>query len=435
MRRKILFSGAALLTTIAVSTVPASAAVMAAKVDAPVTITFYNYNLATAGAGAEATKKLLAEFTASHPNIHVNGVGINATTITSRLQADVVARRPVDVAQVVFSDLDFVAHNLGAKPLEDIVPPAELAAHTAGMVPAAVKLGVLDGKTFVLPYTISTPVLFYNTDIFKAAGLDPLHPPQTWSEIRTAGLAIKQRTGKVPFAIGMFGKSASDWQFQSLVRSNGGSVLSPDRKQLTFASPQSIEAIAMLRDLRENGVLSNMDSFAAMDAMVAGNVGMYMESSAVQNFLLKGSSGKFQMLAAAMPAFGKKPVRPNNSGSALAIMANDPVKQRAAWELVKFLTSQRGYTIITSEIGYLPLRPDIVSSPQYLEPWVKDHPLIWPNLKQLSVLEPWVPMPGPNYRQIDKTMMDGVESAVFGTGDVAATVKAAQETAQRLMPK
>ena len=52
-------------------------------------------------------------------------------------------------------------------------------ANNVGMAPKALKLGVLDGKTYALPYTISTPILFYNADLFKAAGLDPQRPPQT----------------------------------------------------------------------------------------------------------------------------------------------------------------------------------------------------------------------------------------------------------------
>ncbi|MCR6673982.1 hypothetical protein [Devosia ginsengisoli] len=55
---------------------------------------------------------------------------------------------------------------------------------------------------------------------------------------------------------------------------------------------------------------------------------------------------------------------------------------------MKFLTSEHGYTIITSEIGYLPLRPAIVTDPDYLAGWVAEHPLVAPNLEQLDRLEP-----------------------------------------------
>jgi multiple sugar transport system substrate-binding protein len=168
--------------------------------------------------------------------------------------------------------------------------------------------------------------------------------------------------------------------------------------------------------------------------MASGKLAMYLQTSALQSSLVSGAKDNYELRATTMPRFGEKPTRPNNSGSALTIHTTDPLKQRAAWELMKFLTSEHGYTIITSEIGYLPLRPAIVTDPNYLAAWVAEHPLVAPNLEQLDRLEPWDPMPGPNYRQIVKTMMDAVEMSVFGGADVEATLVDAEANAQALMP-
>ena len=151
--------------------------------------------------------------------------------------------------------------------------------------------------------------------------------------------------------------------------------------------------------------------------------------------MLAASQGKWTLRAAKMPAFGDKPTKPSNSGSALFIMAGTPEKQRAAWEFVKFVTSERGYTIITSKIGYLPLRPAIVTDPQYLQGWVKDHPLVQPNLDQLANLQGTVPFPGAQYQQIINLMMQAVETAVFSGGDPQAIMTQAQSQAQALMPQ
>ncbi|MGV8953269.1 MAG: ABC transporter substrate-binding protein, partial [Cypionkella sp.] len=106
-----------------------------------------------------------------------------------------------------------------------------------------------------------------------------------------------------------------------------------------------------------------------------------------------------------------------------------------SYELMKFLTSKEGYTIITSKIGYLPLRLDIVDDPNYLGPWTATHPLIRPNLAQLERLTPNVAFPGPNYRQAESMMKDAVIEAVFGEGDVTQVLTTAQENAQALMPQ
>lgn len=413
----------------------ASAQAMPAVVDRPVTISYYNYNLASAGNGAEATKRMIADFQRAEPNVRVEGVGASSSDITTRIQADVAAGRVPDVVQMVFSDLEFAVDKLGAVALEDVVPAEELRAHFEGIVPNGLQLGVVRGKTYGLAYTFSTPVLFYNADLFRKAGLDPERPPKTWAEVKAAALAVAASTRKEGLATGIFGPSAGDWLFQGVLRSNDGALMSPDRKRLAFAAPAAVEAVAMLRDLSDSGAYANLDLTAAMESMAAGNVGMYLQTSAIQGFLVKGAEGRFDLRATTMPRFGDKPQRPNNSGSALVILSRDPARRRAAWELMKFMTSKEAYTIITSQIGYLPLRTDIVDDPRYLGDWVKKHPLIRPNLEQLAMLERWETFPGPNYRQIQKIMMEGAEQAVFGGADPAAAMKEAQDSAQALMPR
>jgi len=147
MNRKSFLWGT-LALSVACTTLPAFADPMPAKVDQPVTITYYNYNLASAGNGAEATKRMIAEFEAANPNIKVEGIAASPVDITSRIQAAVAAGRVPDVVQMVFSDLDFSVGNLGAVALEDVVPPAELAQHFEGMSHAGLLLGVINGKTY-----------------------------------------------------------------------------------------------------------------------------------------------------------------------------------------------------------------------------------------------------------------------------------------------
>ena len=424
---------AALMLTAAL--VPALAAPRAAAEDAPVTIRFYNYNLASAGIGKEATEEMLATFAAANPTITVEPVPVPAAEVMARIQADVIAGQGPDVAQVIFADFGYVVENFGIRPLEEIVPADALAAHLAGMVPNGVELGRLDGKTYALAYVFSTPVLFYNADLFRAAGLDPDAPPRTWDEVTAAAVAIHQATGNPGLLTGIFGPSAYDWLFQGFIRSNGGRVMSEDRRTMTFAAPEAVEALTTLRAIAATGALPNIPVSGAIEAMSAGKAGMYLQTSAVQGALLRGARGNFDLRAAPMPTFGDKPATPTNSGSALMIMARDPAKQRAAWKLMEHLTSDYAYTVITSKIGYVPLRPNAIESEDFLAPWLRENPIVQPNIDQLQVLTPWVPLPGPNYRQILATMMNAAEQAVFGEGDPAAVLADAQARAQALVPR
>lgn len=426
-RRATLALGAASIATDALAQriAPASTA--------PVTISYYNYNLASAGIGAEATKELIAEFTAANPHIKVEGVPVSSGQIIARVQADLVAGRTPDVAQLIFSDLDFIVRNLGVKPMTDIIPPEEWSAHIAGMVPAGLKLGAIGDKVYGLAYVFSTPVLFYNATLFRQAGLDPDAPPRTWAEVKEAALKLRAATGKNGVYPGVY--SEFDWLLQGLFLSNGGRSISEDRRRLTFGEPAAVGAVEMLRDLMKSGAHANIRESESGDAFMSGSLGMILTTSVYQRAFLNAAKDKFELRAAKMPSFGDKPARPTNSGSALFIMSKDPAKQRAAWELVKYMTSRRGYTVITSKIGYLPLRLDIVDDPQHLGSWVKENPLVRPNLEQLTQLNQWVAFPGANYRQISRIQVAAVNEAVFGDGDVGRVMREAQERAQALMPR
>jgi multiple sugar transport system substrate-binding protein len=417
-------AAAALIAPIARAGIPAA-------IDAPVKISFYDYNLASAGIGKDATEKLIAEFMEANPMVTVEAIAAPSNEILSRVQADMVAGLQPDLAQLVFRDLIHVAENLSPGPLEEIVGD-ELSLHAQGMAPNGLDLGRVDGRTFGLAFTFSTPIMFINADLFRAAGLDPAAPPKTWDEVKAAALTIREKTGKGGFFPGAYGPSDGTFVYQSIVMSNGG-VVRQDNK-LTFADGAAADAVAMLRDLTDSGAQPRIDLASHLDTFQAGELGMFLYTSAVMSRLEKASDGKFELAVAEMPSFGDKPTAPTNSGSALFLLSNDPVKQRAAWELMKFLTSKHAYTVITTEIGYLPLRLDIIDDPAYLKPYVESHPMLAPNLRQLQRLTANIAFPGPNYRQVENMMKDAMVEAVFGSGDPRAVLQAAQDQAQPLMP-
>lgn len=52
-----------------------------------------------------------------------------------------------------------------------------------------------DDKLYSMPFNTSNPILYYNKDLFKEAGLDPENPPKTFEELKTAADKIS-KTGK-----------------------------------------------------------------------------------------------------------------------------------------------------------------------------------------------------------------------------------------------
>ncbi|ABD12192.1 carbohydrate ABC transporter substrate-binding protein, CUT1 family [Frankia casuarinae] len=432
------------------SSTPTSTAANASTIpelspDQKVSIVFESYNLANVGTWKPVIEGLLRDFQAAHPNITVKGQppqnlagSANSGDYVTSIKNQVLAGSPPDVAQITFNALRFAAGSLGAQPLDTLVGREAVQANFGGEHPFAPKartLGDVDGKTYAVPYVFSTPVLWLNKTLFTQAGLDPAKPPKTWAEVKTAALAIKAKTGKDGVLIDCLTK-VGDWCFQSLVRSAGGRVISTDGTKLSFADPPGVEAVSMAADLVHSGVMPNLDQKQQVKAFSSGQAGMLLESSSLQGMFMAGAkANNWQLDATQEPSFGSKPVIPTNSGAALAIFSKDPAKQRAAWELIKFLTGDHAYTEISSKIGYLPLRTGLIDDPKSLQAWAKANPLIKPNLDQLARIEPWESFPGDNYLQISDTMMTAVESAVFTGKDPASTLAAAQKQATSFLPR
>lgn len=409
-----------------------------------VSIVFESYNYGLAGPWTDTFDSLITEFRRRHPNIAVtaqkpqgNSPNPAGDTVSS-IQSQMVAGSPPDIAQLGFSDLDFTVNRLGARPLDVLFGDDAVQANFDGerhaYAPRARTLAEWDGHTYGVPFVFSTPVLYYNASLFTAAGLDPARPPATWQGVHDAAAAIAGRTGRGGVYIDCLTEAAKDWCFQSLVRSNGGRVIAEDRDHLSFADAPAVEVAAMGRRLVESGAMPRFNQKQGYEAFARGEIGMILETSAIQGNFVKGAASGWELRSAPMPAFTGRPAVPTNSGASLYILSADPAKQRAAWELIRFLTSEYAYTRIAQDIGYLPLRTGLIDDPAGLREWYRRNPLLAPNIAQLAAMEPWISMPGDNYLQIRDGMMAAVEAVVFQGAPPQATLTAARDRLTDLLP-
>jgi multiple sugar transport system substrate-binding protein len=122
------------------------------------------------------------------------------------------------------------------------------------------------------------------------------------------------------------------------------------------------------------------------------------------------------------------------SGAGLVVLAKDPAVRQAAWKFISFLTSAQGFTVITSKIGYLPLRPGLVNDPRYLASYYQKDPRIGPALKQLGQVTPYMFFNGGQAAQAVATLQDdAVQPIVFGGANPAATLARVSQQIQGLL--
>src|SRR5262245_54177168 len=60
-----------------------------------------------------------------------------------------------------------------------------------GYYPGMMALGKFDDRQMAIPFAISTPIMYFNADLFRKAGLDPANPPKTWPEVIAAAKKIQ----------------------------------------------------------------------------------------------------------------------------------------------------------------------------------------------------------------------------------------------------
>ena len=99
------------------------------------------------------------------------------------------------------------------------------------------------GHLLSQPFNSSTPVLYYNKDAFKKAGLDPEQPPKTWQDLAEYTAKLK--------AAGMKCGYASGWQGWIQIENFDGTDA-----VLEFNKPEQVKHIALLEALNKKGDFS-----------------------------------------------------------------------------------------------------------------------------------------------------------------------------------
>ncbi|WP_238010023.1 ABC transporter substrate-binding protein [Dactylosporangium sp. AC04546] len=416
-------------TSLAVLLLSACAAEPAGDPAGTVTITFSSYNYGTQGAAGTGTQALLDRFAAVHPEITVRPEAVPVADVLTKTKAAVAAGDAPDVVQIGYSKLAEAFQTLPTRSLESIAG-AEWRPHVEGITPGPVETGRYQGAVHALPYTISIPTMFYNADLFRAAGLDPADPPDTMDEVRAAAQAIT-RAGHHGVYFGIVDSSKSDYLTQSVLNSAGGGLLDGAGK-VAIDSPEAVAGIRQIQRLTTDKLQPAVATEDALAAFSAGQLGMLVVSTAVLGNLQAAAKGKFELRSAAFPSFGAGPARPTHSGAALIVLSSDPAKQRAAWQFVKFLTGDEGYSLITTKIGYLPLRAQLVTGA--LAEHLRQNPLLVPTIRQLDAMRPYRSFPGPRANQATVLLQDdAIAPVVLRGADADATLHKVAERIRDLV--
>ncbi|MHA6642347.1 sn-glycerol-3-phosphate ABC transporter substrate-binding protein UgpB [Mesorhizobium sp. A623] len=149
---------------------------------------------AMTGANAAVVDKITKDFNASQKDYEV--VPVFKGTYPEALNAGIAAfraKQAPDIIQVFDVGTGVMMAAEGAiKPVADVLTDAGAKFDKSQYLPGIVAYySKPDGTMLSFPYNSSSPILYYNKDIFEKAGLDVNNPPKTWNEVWDAAKKIK----------------------------------------------------------------------------------------------------------------------------------------------------------------------------------------------------------------------------------------------------
>ena len=193
-----------------------------------------------------------------------------------------------------------------------------------------VDLSYVDGKLYGTPMQYNVQYLYWNKDLFKAAGLDPDTPPATMEEL--ADFAVKLTdASKKQYGLAL----PTSVTYMQFLWANGGDADDTETNTNLLNSEENLKTLEWLQDLAVNKKVTpeNITGPDADTMLQAGQVAMYMSgpwqinglNEAGINFgiapCVAGSAGSFS------PAGGCSFVIPKGT---------DEVKKAAAYKFMKY---------------------------------------------------------------------------------------------------
>lgn len=338
----------------------------------PVQLTYWK---SLEGPRHEAQVKLTDDFNASRSDVKVNleHVG-NYAQAAEKLTAVLAANTPPDVMMLTVDTFMPGFARMGALHPLDEYAKSDKSAKFETYVPGFIKNATVNGKVYQIPLARSTPVLYYNKDHFKAAGL-PEKAPNTWEEVLAAAQKLTRAGALQPDSADgsklAFPVAGYWWTFQAATWAFGGK-LSDDKFTPTVTQPETVQAMQFLADMvhRHRVARAYKTVGPSTTAFQQGQLSFLVESTAVLTQVQERTSASVG--AAFMPQQKQRAVP--GGGAGMSIINSIPAeKKEAGWEFMKFVTTTPNTVYFSKMTGYMVVRTDAEKNPEFQQ-YLKENP-------------------------------------------------------------
>ncbi|MCI3926880.1 ABC transporter substrate-binding protein [Paenibacillus sp. TRM 82003] len=336
----------------AASTTPAAEPAAAAG---PVKVTFWH---AMGGELGKAVDKLVADFNAQSDTVEVEAVFQGSyDEALNKLKTTLGTDEGPTMMQVYEIGSRFMIDTGAVQPVQKFVDAdgydlSQLEENILGYY-------TFDNQLYSLPFNTSNPILYYNKDMFKAAGLDPENPPKTYEEVAEAAKALT-KDGKFGVSFALYG-----WFMEQFHANAGVEYVDNGNGRDAMATASlvngdlAVKTMEWWKGMVDEGTALNLGRKTSdtKAAFAAGQVAMTLDSTAGLRGYVDAVGGKFEVGTGFLP----KPADAKDGGvivggASLWMLNNRPeAEQQAAWEFMKFLTSPEQQAWWHVNTGYFPI--------------------------------------------------------------------------------
>ena len=295
--------------------------------------------------------------------------------------------------------------------------------------PALHANAVVDGELYGVPFHNSTPLLYYNVEHFKEAGLDPAKPPRTWVELVDA--AKKLNKGDRAGFMMAEGYDYLGWLMEAFSMSTGGRYFNEEYGgEVYYDQPSMVGAARFVEDLvfkhkvMPQGVT---EAGGVSTAFFAGKASMVLLSTGSLSFIRENMKQAYNV------AFVPKNVRnavPIGGASLVLFAGQSDENKKAGWKFIKWLTTADTIGGWSRFTGYFAPRISAYDKPEMKE-FLAKNPDAKVALDQLPFAKPWFA----TYQTVAvrKALEDEMQAVLNGKKKADQAVKDAQKKADELM--
>ena len=392
-------------------------------------LTMY-YPVAVGGALTKTVDKMVAGFMSENPDIKVNAIYAgNYNDARVKALAAMKSGQPAQLS-VMFSIDIFELLELDAiVPFDDLVTSYEDKAWLYSFYPSLMENGVTGGKTYGIPFQRSTIVMYYNKDMFRAAGLDPEKPPATWQELIDMSKKLTKSDGS-QWGLMIPSTGYPYWMFAALAMQNDQVLMKGDGKETYFDNPKVVEALNFWKSLgTEHGVMpkGTIEWGTLRQNFLEGKTAMMWHSTG--NLSTVKKNAKFDFGVAMLPA-GKRRGTPTGGGNFYIFKSATDEEKAASMKLIKYMTSPQQAAAWSKATGYMGISQNSYNT-DLLKDYVKEFPPAAVARDQLAFAT--AEFSTFQAGKIRKGLDDAIQAALIGTKSAEDALGEAQKAADRVL--